>query len=463
MTAVQAPELSEHTRQAFAERMLRELGAEQVVTGAPCAAYAVQGRLPVVVARPTTHEGVAAALTLAAEVGAAVVPWGAGSRMALGNPPTRLDLVVSMEQLVRIVSYDPADLTITVEAGMTHASLNRALAIANQLLPLDPPLPERATVGGTLATGIVGMRRARYGAPRELALGMRLVNAAGQSLKAGGTVVKNATGYGMTRLYAGSLGTLGVITEVSFKLTPAPETEATLLALAQPHQLATATQVVGAQASQASALVMMSVTALPELARLAPGHAQRAVLAARLPGTAATVKRASAEAESALSREGIHPLMTLDGAHQAAFWATVNNFPALRTHGREALARVNTLPTSLDDAVRHAEEVVSAQGLQLHWVADLATGTLWLRLSADDATNNVSARRDVAFASALRVSLDALITRWRIVTTLACPVALKSTLPLWGADVAGAALMREIKRGFDPEHRLNPGRFVADI
>ena len=462
--------LSEQARQAFAARLAGELGAEQTLTGAPCAAYAVQGRAPLVVARPATLEALGTALALAAEAGAAVAPWGAGSRMALGYPPARLDLVLSLERLDRIVAYDPADLTITVEAGMTHAALNRTLAEARQTLPLDPPLPERATIGGTLATGTVGLRRSLYGAPRDVTLGIGGFDAAGQALKAGGAVVKNATGYGMTRLYIGSLGSLCVIGTASFKLTPQPETEATVLAAAsEPGSMLAAAQAVNALALRPAAVAAMHVAALPELARLTPGHERRQLLAIRLPGNDAVVQRALAETHAALRQVEVAPLLTLDGASHAAFWASANDFAALRTHPREALVRLSALPAEMAQALDMAEGLASEHGLRLLWLTDLTTGALWLRLSerSEDEPRGESEGealgRDVAFATALRATLDALIRRWRLVTTLACPSAIKQSIALWGADPSGLDLMREVKRRFDPDLRLNPGRFVMGI
>lgn len=458
--------LSEEARQAFAAQMAREMGAGQALTGAPCAAYAIQGRMPAVVARPAHMEALALALRLAADAGAALAAWGNGSRMALGFPPQRLDLVVSLERLNRVIHYDPADLTITVEAGMTHAALNRTLAESRQALPLDPPLPERATIGGTLATGIVGLRCARYGSPRDVTLGMSGYDAAGQPMKAGGSVVKNATGYGMTRLYVGSLGTLCVLGAASFKLTPLPEVAATVLAAAPgSHELLAATQAINALAVKPSAVVGLHVAALPELARLTPGHERRQLLAIRLPGNAAAVKRGVAETTIALRQAGVAPLLTLDGASHDAFWASANDFAALRAHPREALARLNALPTEMGAALDQAEQLASEHRLRLHWLTDLLSGTLWLRLSAedDDVAVGSAAQRDAAYAAALRATLHALIHRWRVVTTLACPPALKPSLALWGADPAGLELMREVKRRFDPERRLNAGRFVAGL
>jgi FAD/FMN-containing dehydrogenase len=298
---------------------------------------------------------------------------------------------------------------------------------------------------------------------------MRVVDAAGQPIKAGGAVVKNATGYGMTRLYIGSLGTLCVIAEASFKLMPQPEAEATILAAAtSPQQALDVARAVNALAVRPAAIAAMRLAALPELARLMPSHEQRELLAIRLPGTEAAVRRAVAETEAALRQFGAQPLMTLDDASHEAFWASANDFPALRVGPREALTRINALPSEMGQALDMAEGLASEHGLRLLWLADLATGTLWLRLSAyddahDDEREGEALGRDVVFAASLRATLEALIRRWRLVTTLACPAPLKRTFALWGADSSGEDLMREVKRRFDPDHRLNPGRFVAGI
>lgn len=453
--------LSDDERAAFAERVTRVLGPEQALTGAALAAYIPRGRAPAVVARPAYAEGVRAAVALAFEAGAAVVPWGSGSRQALGYPPERCDLVLSLERLTRVVAYDPADLTITLEAGMTHTALTSHLAPARQTLPLDPPLPARATIGGTLATAISGLRGALYGDPRDLILGLRVADVSGQMVRAGGAVVKNSTGYGMRRLYTGSLGALGVITEASFKLVPAPETEATVIAACgDSRQVWEAATHASQLATRPAAIAALHVAALPELARLGPYREGDALLAVRLPGVASAVTRAATSLERTLTDAGAEPLLTLDTEATGAFWASVNDFPALRTAPREALARVSTLPSETMSALDMTQRLAEQYDLTLHWLADLQSGTLWLRLWAPDATLSASS---VAFANALRDSLAALARRWPQTILLACPSAYAEGIPIWGADPDTLPLMREIKRRFDPDRLLNPGRMVGRL
>ncbi len=470
-----------HARQAFAERVARELGAAQTLLGADCDAYATQGQTPVVVARPAGAAGVAAALALAAEAGAAIVPWGGGSRQAMGYPPRRYDLALSLGQLTQIVHYDPADLTITVGVGMTHAALARTLAPARQSLPLDVPLPTRATLGGTLATGFAGLRRAFAGAPRDLTLGVRVSDAQGQSLAFGGRVVKNVTGYDMTKLHIGALGTLGVIVEASFKLAPLPETEETTLAVCEsPAMALAAADALAALATRPSAVVAAPVATLPALAQLVPGHERRILLAARFPGVEAAVRRGMREAEQAFQRTGVMPLLTLDQSAQDDFWATANDALSPELVGSdETLLRLTTLPAQGAAALAMAEALAATHRLTLAWIADLASGALWLRLRPQDGApiTNASARQGLRAVAQAHAELQ---RHWGNIMTLACPLALKqpwtddddlsdagdgsgAPLALWGAPPASIELMRAIREQYDPDERLNPGRYLADL
>ncbi|HEX9035924.1 MAG TPA: FAD-binding oxidoreductase [Ktedonobacterales bacterium] len=453
------PGLTDDARAAFAARLTRILGPSQTLTGPAAATYAPRGAPPSVVARPSNVEAARAAVSLAFEAGAAIAPWGSGSRQALGYPPERCDLVLSLERLTRVVAYDPADLTITVEAGMTHEALSTQLNANRQMLPLDPPLPARATIGGTLATAIGGLRGALYGEPRDLVLGARVIDVSGEMVRAGGAVVKNSTGYNMRRLYTGSLGAFGVITEASFKLAPMPETEETVIAACSTSQQVWEVVAHAAQlATRPAAIAAMLPSALPELARLGSYREGDALVSVRLPGEGAVVARARTALETTLRGVGAERLMTLDTAATAAFWASVNDFAALRAAPREALARVSTLPSETMPAHDLAFRLTSERGLTLHWLADLQAGTLWLRFSDHGATLPGD-----AFAAALRTTLAGVARRWPQVVLLACAPAYAVDIPVWGDAPETLSLMREIKRQFDPMRLLNPGRLAGRL
>ncbi len=187
------------------------------------ARYTLGGRLPGLALRPSDRNEVGDAMRAAGRDGLAVVPWGAGVALADGPAPARYDLALDLSALDRIVEYDPEDLTLTAECGITIAALRMALSAHQQELPLEAAHAERATLGGLLAADTSGSRRLRFGAPHDRILGARYVLADGTLVRSGGKVVKNVAGYATHRLLCGSRGGLAVIVEASLKLAPAPE------------------------------------------------------------------------------------------------------------------------------------------------------------------------------------------------------------------------------------------------
>src|SRR5919108_3018793 len=180
---------------------------------------------------PGTAEDLADALRDASARGQPIVPWGAGTLQHLGAPPPPDAVVLETGALGRLVDYTPGDLTITVEAGMPIDALQATLGEQGQWLPWDPPAPGAATVGGLLAAGASGPLRLGFGSPRDWVLGMRVALGDGRLVKSGGKVVKNVAGYETHKLHIGALGTLGVIIDVTFKVSPLPERMGSLVFL----------------------------------------------------------------------------------------------------------------------------------------------------------------------------------------------------------------------------------------
>jgi glycolate oxidase FAD binding subunit len=193
---------------------------------------AVDGMVPSRMVRPDTTDELAAIITAAGRAGEAVVLWGGGTRISVGDPPERYDIAVDLTGLSGIVDHSPADLVCTVRAGTTLAELASVLGASGQRWPVEAPHPERATVGGTIASAAAGPSRLRYQHPRDWIIGCTAVLGDGTVTRAGGRVVKNATGYDLTRLYSGSYGTLVALAEVTLKLMALPERTATLRATA---------------------------------------------------------------------------------------------------------------------------------------------------------------------------------------------------------------------------------------
>ena len=176
--------------------------------------------MPAFVAAPGSTDEAAAVMRAAAEHELAVVARGAGGRLGWGVPPSRCDLLIDMSRMSSVVEHSPGDLVARMQAGARMGDVAAALGRDGQELALD--VPDRATVGGVVASGLAGPRRLRYGTPRDLLIGITIVRADGTVARSGGKVVKNVAGYDLGKLLAGSAGTLALITDATFRLHPLP-------------------------------------------------------------------------------------------------------------------------------------------------------------------------------------------------------------------------------------------------
>ena len=188
----------------------------------------ILGVRPETVYEPSTVDEAAEVLRESALRGKSLAFIGGGTDLELGTAPRRIDAVVRTGRLARVIEYSPSDQIVVAEAGLTLGELQRTLASHRQRLALDPPLPERKTLGGIIAANAYGPRRARFGSVRDLIIGISFVRADGTLARGGGKVVKNVAGFDLPKLMIGSLGTLGLITSVNFRLHPLPEEEVTL-------------------------------------------------------------------------------------------------------------------------------------------------------------------------------------------------------------------------------------------
>lgn len=284
-------------------------------------------------ATPTSEDEVGSILAEASRSGEAVVLRGGGTRLELGSPPQRADVLVDLRGLSGVIEHHVEDLTAEVRAGTTVGALNRELAPHRQCLPLDPPLPDRATLGGVIAAGDAGVRVPPGSRPRDLLLGLSAVLADGARIRTGGRVVKNVTGYELTKLFTGSLGTLGAITRVTVRLKALPEASRTAVASLpvsdSAGRFADRVLAAGAEAPGAAAVAVVPPgTGLPGLPE--DGGFR---LAVRFEGLAE---------EAAASPDGIAAaadgdVELLDGAGEDALWAGVRDFAALVPHRQNAL------------------------------------------------------------------------------------------------------------------------------
>ncbi len=351
---------------------------------------------------------------------------GSGTKSYIGDIGAT-DIELSTSHLAGVIDHVPADLTVTVGAGLRIADLSAALARAGQFLPLDPPHPDRATVGGVIAANSNGFWRARYGAVRDLLIGTRIALADGTVARAGGRVVKNVAGYDLDKLLVGSFGTLGVMVEATFKVLPEPVASAGLLAqFARSADAFAAATAVARGASRVEACVV----------ERGEGPTWRLAVQAR--GSGSTVKRAMADARREVAaRQG-----STDELGEGL--AAMGELPARAIDG--ALVRV-ALPIAAASAF--AETTARLETLAA-FVADAASGVVRAHLVGDDD----AVVRD---AEALLLAARVIGGSGRI-ERRAEP--LRSRLPTWSTRPNGDFLMRRIKDAFDPAGILEPGRLA---
>ena len=282
---------------------------------------------------PGSEEEVAGVLAAAAGAGEAVVLRGGGTRLELGSPPERADVLVDLRGLSGVIEHHVEDLTAEVRAGTTVEALNRELAPHRQFLPLDPPLPDRATLGGVIAAGDAGFRVAPGSRPRDLLLGLSAVLGDGTRIRSGGRVVKNVTGYELTKLFTGSLGTLGAITRVTVRLRALPEASRTVVASLPVSDAVErfADRVLAAAAAAPGAAAVAVAPPGTGLPGLPEDGGFR--LAVRFEGLAE---------EAAASPDGIAAaadgdVELLEGPGEVALWAGVRDFAAVVPHRQDAL------------------------------------------------------------------------------------------------------------------------------
>jgi glycolate oxidase FAD binding subunit len=430
-------------------------------------ADAVGGKQAQYVAAPAATAEAAALLRAAAGLGLTVVPRGSGGRLDWGQAPASCDLIVDTRRMDRVLEHAAGDQVVAVQAGIRLDELAKVLATAQQRLALDPPAGASATsdtVGGLIATGAAGPLRYRYGSPRDLLIGITVVRADGTVAKSGGKVVKNVAGYDIGKLFAGSLGTLGLITEATFRLHPLPEA-AVWVTLDCPDSATAASAVRAAAdsplAPSAIELDWPSAEAPLTVAALMEGDAES--VAGRVDRLRelldrATAGQSSAQTKRADDRPGPRTLPDVGATDEA--------FRVLRppSDGREPLGtliRVAFWAGQLTAVLTAVRAAADATALDPAISGSAGAGVLEVSVPTGAAAQAVA-----DFVSVLRAGLeglpDGLPPSRASAVVLCAPAAVRDSVDMWG-PVPSLALMRAVKDQFDPEHRMAPGRFAGGI
>jgi len=406
------------TREECKEWLAAITGAEHVGTAGETVTVAV-----------SDAEEIAQILRLADNNGIAVTPCGSGTKQGWGNP-VEAGILLDLRHMNKLREHPWQDMTCTVEAGCTWAAMQSELARHGQMVALDPLWPERATVGGIVAANDSGSLRLKYGGLRDLIIGMTVVLADGTIAKTGGKVVKNVAGYDLHKLMTGSLGTLGVVAEVNFRLHPLetnPRTWTTLasdtLQFDRPLR----------------ALLDSQLTPSSVQVRL---DEKGCALEVRIAAPAECI----GEHEQKLKK--IFGEMELRPSDQSVWRARQQ----LHNIADAVVLKISTSPSDLCLLASELQDWAAKKEMNVVVVAQ-ANGLMTVAVKSSlDAVNSL--------INHLR---ERLLQSGGSVVALDIPSPIRGKLDSWGCKSNALPLMKEIKRRFDPNRILNPGRFVGNI
>ena len=386
---------------------------------------------------PHTTESLSEALKIAQENRWAVLPCGSGSKLNWGGLVQNVQLLISSQRLNRIVEHAVGDLTVTVEAGVKLADLQKILQQQGQFLPLNPAYPESATIGGIMATADTGSWRQRYGGVRDLVLGLAFVRADGNMAKAGGRVVKNVAGYDLMKLFTGSYGTLGIISQVTFRVYPLPEASQTVVLSGEQEAIATATQTLRNSALTPTAAELVSAAVVTKLA-LGEGMG----LVVRFQSIPESVTEQGLQLKSIGEKLGLYTSLYEDG-DEANLWQKLPELVRVPTSPSGITCKIGIIPTAAVKLLHQLHKLTAEQGLA---AINISSGLGYLQINQEEALDQVKQLRlfceqNSGFLSILEAS-----------------PAFKQKLEPWGYTGNALGMMRKLKQKFDPKNILSPGR-----
>lgn len=389
----------------------------------------VDGVMPGAVCEPETAEEAAEALVAARDAGHAVVIRGGGTKIGWGRTPAAVDVMLSTRRLDRLVAHEHADLTATVQAGARLGDVNRMLAEHGQFLPIQSAFDD-ATIGGIIATNDSGPLRHRYGAPRDVIIGMRVALCDGRVVKAGGNVVKNVAGYDIGRLMSGSFGSLAFIASATFKLSPLPRATSTVVAdFDDAAALVRAITAVGASQLEPAAFDLHATSATGGGRLLARFESTPRALTAHVTAIRAWLNQGRAAEVS--------------GEDEGRLWQAQTRAP-FRSDG--LVVRAHWKPAHLEQVLGWLAEVGGR-----HIGAEL-TGRVAMGLGTVHVRGSVSDQLDVVRGMRARPGL------FRHVVVVRADAAIRAEVDPWGELGDAGHLHAAIKSALDPRGTLNAGR-----
>jgi glycolate oxidase FAD binding subunit len=457
-----------------ASRLPEIVGAAHAIGDpAQLAFYEIDGVMPGAAVRPGSREEIAEVVKFAAAENLAVIASGARTKLGIGLAPRRYDIALDMTRMDRVIAYDPADLTLSVEAGHSLQKLLGILGDHRQFLPLFVPYFNRTTIGGTIAAGVDSPLRQFYGTARDYVLGMEYVTGEGVLAKTGGRVVKNVTGYDLHKLMIGALGTLGVMVSVNFKTFPAPVAPRGFVATFENLERALGMRErVGKSALTPLTMEILSprvaeLFASEVAARIGSGAMPANVISAKhwafssgYGGNEKVLARYESEFRSMAEQLGAIQMTVLDENTRPPAFSRKREFVpiALGSSPATTIMKISVQPTRMKEMLEEAGRAAEANSLP--WAAMArGVGIIYMALLPGDRGEESRGRVEKAtgqiLAAGTKVDANAMIP-W-------APSEWKSSLKIWGLEQEDFAEMEKVKKVFDPRGILSPGRFVGGL
>lgn len=437
--------------------ILKALESNAIDCSDETSGHGIEELLAKAIAYPLTIRELSLVMSIANQERWVVAPWGGGTLKTLGNPLQNLDLIIDLSRMNAVIEHNPADLTVTVEAGITIAKLQKFLSIHRQFLALDPPIKNQATIGGTLATAINGPSKWRHGNPRDVVIGMKVVQADGKVTKSGGQVVKNVSGYDLARLHIGGFGTLGIIAEASFKLTPSPEHETTLMATFKNMDTAIQTALYIFR----SKVIPLALTVLHSSDNTRISHlfpSENNLLIIRLGGRPLTLNRALKESESICNKNGATKTEILKGTSTISIWNNLADYGWNKNTRPLVGSRAQIQPSAVADLTKSISLLKINDSVRVEIISNPAHGTVLINWYS-----NVNHPSDEIILDIINKTRDLTHKLGGYITIEQCPVRIKSIIDVWDNVSGTVTIMRKIKDQYDPNRVLNPGRYVGGI
>lgn len=426
--------------------------------------YSVDGKRPCLVAFPETVEEVSQIMKVAYRESLAIVPRGGGTKIGFGREPHKVDVVICTGRLNHMIEYEPSDLVGIVECGISLKDFQKALRERSQFLAIDPPhIESGATLGGIIATHDSGPRRLKYGTIRESLIGIKVVRADGSIIKGGAKVVKNVAGYDLPKLYVGSLGTLGIIVEGTFRLYAIPETSETLLISFPTLETLYETVCLILNSSLVpSCLEVLNppiVNVISEKLNLDLKSGKYA-LAVRIESAEKAVRDQISKVKD-IWREKNGEEVLFEGKTEEAFWQEIIEFPRRACGETRIICKASVLITNVPKVLQASEELSKSSGLKIYASARAGSGILTISMEIDSAS--LPHGGILPPVEAIKLLRDLVSSLKGTLVIQEAPLSLKSQIDIWGEAGASINVMKRLKALFDPNSILNPGRFAGGI